>query len=323
VIDRRTFIRGVVTAFVVTPLAVAAQQRVPRIGFLIASPTPNDDVFWQELRRLGYVTDKNISVDYRSADRKFERLADLAAELVRHKVDVIVAVVTQASIAAKQATDTIPIVMVGVSDPVESGLVGSLARPGGNVTGTSTRAADVVGKQLELVHELFPHVTRVAVLWNSANQVFQRQTVNEARGAAAKLRLQLQFFEARDLDELDRAFAAISQERLEAIMVLPDPVFGSHAKVIGDLSIKYRLPVVGGTRLYAKTGVLATYGPDYSESYRRAAAYVDKILKGARPADLPVEQNTKFELVVNAGSARALGVTIPQSVLLRASDVIE
>jgi putative ABC transport system substrate-binding protein len=321
--NRRTFIRDFVIALVVARPAVAADRGTPRIGFLTTSPTPNDDAFWQELRRLGYVPDKNIGVDYRSADGNFERLPGLAADLVRRNVDVIVAVVTQASIAAKQATATIPVVMVGVSDPVESGLVDSLARPGGNVTGTSTRAADVVGKQLELVHELFPRVTRVAVLWNSANQVFQRQTVNEARVAAAKLQVQLQFFEARNAEELGRAFTAISNERLEVMMVLPDPVFGAHAKVIGELAIKYRLPVVAGARLYAKTGVLATYGPDYIESNRRAAVYVDKILKGARPADLPVEQNTKFELLINARSGKALGVTIPQSVLLRASEVIE
>jgi putative ABC transport system substrate-binding protein len=202
-------------------------------------------------------------------------------------------------------------------------LVGNLARPGGNVTGTSARGVDVVGKQLELIHELLPRISRVAVIWNPANRVFQRQQLNEASAAAAKLRWQLQFFEVRKPEDLGRVFTAIRNKRLEAVLVLPDPVFGTHATAIADLGLQHRLPVVGGLRRYAAAGVLATYGGDYDESARRAAAYVDRILKGARPGDLPVDQSTKFELVVNAKSAKALGVTIPQSVLLRATDVIE
>lgn len=321
--DRRMFMCSAVVALVVAPHAVAAERAIHRIGFLAASPSVYEETFWQELRRLGYVADQNITVDYRSADGNFARLPELAADLVNRKADVIVAVATQASIAAKQATATIPIVMMGVGDPVASGLVGSLGRPGGNVTGTSNRATDVVGKQLELLHELLPRLSRVAVLWNPDNRVFQRQQLNEIRTAAAKLRLQLQFFELREPKELDRVLTAIRQEHLQALLVLPDPIFGTHAQAVGDLAIKYRLPVVGGSRLYAQSGALATYGPDYYEGYRRAAAYVDKILKGARPADLSVEQNTKFELIVNAKTATALGVAIPQSVQLRADWVIQ
>jgi putative ABC transport system substrate-binding protein len=309
-----------------TPLSATAEQArtVPRVGFLASSPqSEREEVFWLELRRLGYVKGQNIAVEYRSADGNFERLPELAAELVGLKVDVIVAVVTQASLAARKATATIPIVMVGVSDPVGSGLVASLARPGGNVTGTSTVAADVVGKQLELVHQLLPGVSRVAVLWNPANPVFQQQLLKETRAAATKLRIQLQLFEARAPDELDRAFVAIGKERPDAVLVLPDPMLASHAKRIADLAVKYRLPAVGGSRLHAEAGVLAAYGPDYIDGYRRAAVYVDRILKGARPAELAVEQTAKFELLINARTAKALGITVPPPLVARADEVMQ
>jgi putative ABC transport system substrate-binding protein len=308
------------------PLLSDAQQpaKVPRVGYLTPTSQPvREEIFRQELRRLGYVEGRNIAMEYRSANGRFERLPDLAAELVGLKVDLIVAVVTQAALDARRATGTTPIVMVGVSDPVGSGLVASLARPGGNVTGTSSLAADVVGKQLELLHEIFPKASRVAALWNPANPVFQKLQLAEVKAAAAKLRVQLQFVEARTPGDLDRAFAAMARERPGALLVLGDPMFGSNFARIAALAIKHRLPAVGGSRESAEAGALVTYGPDYSEAYQRAAAYVDKILKGGRPGELPVEQTTKFELVVNAKTARAIGVTIPPSVVMRADKVVE
>lgn len=308
------------------PLGVEAQQaaRMPRIGFLSPSRRPaNEEVFWQELGRLGYVDGKSITVEYRSSDGNFERLPDLAAELVALDVDLIVTYLTQASVAAKRATATIPIVMIAVSDPVASGLVASLARPGGNVTGTSTLSADVVGKQLELVRELLPGVSLAAALWNPANRVFQQQQLEQASAAAGRLRMQLKYFDARTPDEIDRAFPAMSKERAAVLVVLGDPLFASHARRIADLAVRHRLPTVSATRPFAEAGVMATYGPDFADAYRRAAAYVDRILKGAKPADLPVEQPTKFELIINAKTARTLGFSIPPSLVARADLIIE
>jgi ABC-type uncharacterized transport system substrate-binding protein len=309
-----------------TPLSAAAEQArtVPRVGFLTPSPqSVREEVFWQELRRMGYVEGKTITVEYRSADGNLDRLPDLAKELVGLKMDIIVAVVTQASVAAKRATATIPIVMVSVGDPVGSGLVASLAHPGGNVTGTSSAAGGVVGKQLELLQELLPGVSRVTALWNPANPVFQQQALNEARSAAAKRHVQLHFVEARSPDDLDRAFATITKERTGALWIMPDPMLASQAGPIADFAVKHRLPAVTGGRNFAEAGVIATYGPDFSEGSRRAAAYVDRILKGARPADLPVEQTAKFELLINARTAKALGITVPQSLIARADEVMQ
>jgi ABC-type uncharacterized transport system substrate-binding protein len=236
-----------------TPLSAAAEQArtVPRVGFLTPSPqSVREEVFWQELRRMGYVEGKTITVEYRSADGNLDRLPDLAKELVGLKMDIIVAVVTQASVAAKRATATIPIVMVSVGDPVGSGLVASLAHPGGNVTGTSSAAGGVVGKQLELLQELLPGVSRVTALWNPANPVFQQQALNEARSAAAKRHVQLHFVEARSPDDLDRAFATITKERTGALWIMPDPMLASQAGLIADFAVKHRLPAVtGGAQL--------------------------------------------------------------------------
>jgi putative ABC transport system substrate-binding protein len=310
---------------VLVEASLDAQQpaRTARIGFLAPVSLPaREEVFRQELRRLGYAEGQNIAVEYRSADGRLERLPGLAADLAGLKVDIIVAVVTQAALAAKKATGTIPIVMIGVADPVGSGLVTSLARPGGNITGTSSVAADVVGKPLELLREVFPKLSRVTALWNSANPVFQKRVLEEARAAAATLRMHLQLVETRTPDELDRALAAIGRQRPDALFVLPDPMLTAHFAQIADFAVKHRLPAVSGSRQNAEAGALMTYGPDYAEGYRRAAAYVDRILKGDRPADLPVEQGTKFELVINARTARALGVTIPQALVLRADHLV-
>ena len=302
-----------------------AQQpkKVPRLGFL--SPTSDDsrvEAFRQGLRELGYVEGQNIAIEYRWADGKFDRLPDLALELVRLKVDVVVAVVTQASLAAKMATGTIPVVMIGVSDPVGSGLVVSLARPGANITGTSSMTAEIIGKQLELIKETLPKISRVAALWNPANPIFQAIQRRETEVAARALGMQLQFVEARAPDEIDRAFARVAKERMRALLVLNDPVFTAQRKQIADLSAKHRFPTVSGTREYTEVGGLMAYGPSFPDMYRRAAYYVDRILKGTKPADLPVEQPMKFKLIINLKTAKQIGLTIPPNVLARADKVI-
>jgi putative ABC transport system substrate-binding protein len=283
-----------------------------------------DESFRQGLRELGYVEGKNIVIDYRFAEGKFDRLPDLAAELVELKVDVIVAQVTQASLAAKGATKTIPIVMQGVSDPVGTGLVASLARPGANITGTSAMSAEVVGKSLELLKETVPKLSRVAVLWNPNNAIFQAQMLRETQIAAGALAVELQILGAGGAEEIDQAFAAMTRGRAGALLVLPDPVFNFlHRARIVDLAEKSRLPAMYGARDFAAAGGLMVYGPNYADLFRRAATYVVKILKGASPADLPVEQPTKFELIINLKTAKALGLTIPIPLLGRADEVIE
>jgi putative ABC transport system substrate-binding protein len=299
--------------------------RIPRIGLLLPySPGPDARVeaFKQGLRELGYVEGQNVTLEYRWADGKFAQLPDLAADLVRLKVDVIVAVVTQASLAAKQATGTIPIVVIGVSDPVGSGVVASLARPGANITGTSSMTAAVVGKQLELLKETLPKISRVAALWNPANPIFQAIQRRETEVAARALGVQLRILEARGPDEIERAFAAMASERTRALLVLGDPVFISHRKRIADLAANGRLPAVSGTREFVVAGGLMAYGPSFADMHRRAAYYVDRILKGTKPADLPVEQPTKFELLINLKTAKQIGLTIPPNVLARADRVI-
>jgi putative ABC transport system substrate-binding protein len=232
-------------------------------------------------------------------------------------------VVTQASLAAKQATGAIPIVMVGVSDPVGAGLVTSLARPGANITGTSSMTAEVVGKQLEMLKETLPQVSRVAALWNPANPVFQALQLRETERAARALGVQLQLLEAREPAEIDRAFAAMAREGTRALLVLGDPVFTAYRTRIADLAVQYRLPAVSGTREHVEAGGLMAYGPSFPAMYRRAASYVAKILQGSKPADLPVEQPTKYELVINLKAAEALGLTIPPMLLFQADEVIK
>ena len=327
---RREFITLLGGAAAAWPLAAAAQQagKVPRIGYLSpGSPSAGlvtrDEAFRQGLRELGYVEGKNIFIEHRFAEGKFDRLTALAAELVQIKVDVIVASVTQASLAARDATKTIPIVIAGVSDPVGSGLVASIARPGANITGTSGMTAEVVGKSLELLREVVPQASRVAVLWNPNNVVFQGQMLRETEAAAGALGVQLQILGVRDSDALDPAFAAMAGERAGALLVLADPILAFHQARIVELAKKGRLPAMYGAKEYAAAGGLMAYAPNMMDQFRRAASYVDKILKGARPADLPVEQPTKFELVINLKTAKALGLTFPLSLLGRADEVIE
>jgi putative ABC transport system substrate-binding protein len=323
---RREFI-AVLSGAVAWPLALRAQQaqKVRRIGYLSASPelSARGHIFVQELRELGYVDGKNIFIEYRFAGGKFKQLPTLASELVRLNVDLIVAVVTQASLAAKAATKTIPIVMLGVSDPVASGLVASLARPGNNVTGTSAQIAEVQGKSLQLLKEVLPKLSRVAVLWNPSNAIFQAQMMQAAKNAAVTLGLELHAFGARNADELHSAFEAIRNSRVSALLVLGDPTLIAHKAQIIEFAAESRLPAIYATEDHAEVGGLITYGPDMDAQFRRGAFYVDKILKGAKPADLPVEQPTKFELAINLKTAKTLGLQIPPALLIRADKVIQ
>jgi putative ABC transport system substrate-binding protein len=311
--------------------AVTAQPRekVPRVGYL--NPGSSSDpltqrrleAFRQGLRELGYVDGRNIAIEARWAEGKYDRYPALAADLVRLKVDVIVAQGGTATQAAQQATRTIPIVMSLVLDPVGSGIVPSLARPGGNVTGTSFMAPDLVGKQLELLKELVPKVSRVAFLLHPANPG-SALILREAEAAARILEVRPQILEARSPQEIDSAFAAMTRERAGALLIFPDPLFGTQRRQIAELAAKRRLPAIhGGTPDYAEAGGLMVYSPNILDLKRRAATYVDKILKGAKPADLPVEQPTKFELIINLKAAKALGLTIPPSLLRRADQIID
>jgi len=328
-VRRREFIILLASA-TACPLAARAQQqsgKVPRIGYLRAM-SPSDrpsqlDAFRQGLRELGWREGQNIGIDYRYAEGRFDRLPDLAADLVRLKVDLIVAEGTQGVTAARNATGTIPIVMTTVRDPVGIGLIASLARPGGNVTGMSGSAGlEIVAKQLELLKETVPGIRRVATLSNPAN-AYHQLAIREVNVAARSLGVQLQVLEARGPNELDGAFAAMARERAEALLVVSDVIFNNHRARLADLAARSRLPAAYGVRESVEAGGLMSYGTSFLDLYRRSAAYVDKILKGAKPADLPVEQPTKFELVINLKTARALGLTVPPALLARADEVIE
>src|SRR5437016_8908835 len=310
---RRQFLRTVSVGLLAAPFAFEAQQpgRVPRIGFLsVTSPSdrpPLLDAFRQGLRELRWVEGQNIVIDYRYAEGRVDRLPDLAAELVRLKVDLIVASAgTQAATAATTATETIPIVMIYVRDPVGTGLIASLARPGGNVTGVSGSAGlELFAKQLELLKETVPKIRRVAILSNPAN-AYHQLAIREVTVAARSLGVQLQLLEARGPNEFDGAFAAMAKERVGALLVLSDGIFSSHRTRLADLAARSRPPAAYGNRESVEGGGLMSYGPSFLDFYRRAATYVDKILKGAKPAELPVERPTEFELVINMKTAKAL-----------------
>ncbi len=322
--SRRAFVHGAVIALLGTPLVAAAQRAgtLPRIGFLTPGPNPREPAFWQGMRDLGYVDGKTIVVDRRSAEGDFARLPALAAEIVKGRPDVIVAVVSAAAIAAKRATSTIPIVMIGASDPVAAGLVGNLARPGGNVTGTSSQTPAAVGKVLELIHQILPKATRVAALWDPVNAISQQLRLGETLIAAARLHLLVRIIEAQTREDLDRAFASMQSERLDAALVGTDTFFLANAGRVAELALANRLPVFSTNRVLVEAGILAGYGADPSALARRAAVYVQKILKGAKPGDLAVELPTKFELVINERTAKAIGIVVPSVVLARADEVI-
>ena len=308
-------------------LSAGAQQsnKIPRIGFLSALfPTTNPariEAFRQGLRDVGYVEGKNIIIEYRYAERKFDRLPALATELVRLKVDVIVTSASQETRAAKEATNTIPIVMTNVGDPVETGFVASLARPGDNITGLSTLSRELSGKRLELLKEIIPKLTRVAVLGNSTSPG-NADTLKELEVAAQALKLQLQYLDVLSVNDIETAFRAAGKERADAVIVLSGSILTSQRRHIIDLAVKSRLPASYARPEFVESGGLMTYGVSLIDNFRRAASYVDKILKGAKPADLPVEQPTKFELVINLKAAKQIGLTIPPDVLARADRVI-
>ena len=324
-ITRRAFIASLIA--VVAPLAAQAQQagKVYRIGFLWESPAVYPDAiegFRRTLRDLGWVEGKNVAIDYRWAEGRYDRLHDLAEELVRLKVDVIVAPSSVYAEAAKRATSTIPIVFVVHADPIGSGHVASLARPGGNITGLTIIMTETNVKALELLKEAVPGLSRVAVLWNPATPS-HGPGLKAVEVAGRALGLQLQSVPVRSATEFDSAFLAIVRERAGGVLVLSTPLFIAGGRQLAELAIKHKLPTMFGPRENAETGGLLSYGPDRADLFRRAATYVDKILKSAKPADLPVQQATKFELVINMKTAKALGLTIPPSVLRRADQVIQ
>jgi putative ABC transport system substrate-binding protein len=308
--------------------AVRAQTplTVRRIGlFSQTSPSvnaPSYQAFRLGLRDLGWVEGKNIIIEYRYAEGKHNRLADLAADLVRLKVEVIVTFATSDTLAAQKATRAIPIVMAGGSDPVATGLVESLARSGGNVTGISQMIGDLAGKRLELLKEIVPALSRVAVLWNPLS-VSATHNWKEIQQPARQLGIQLHSLEVRSPNDFDQALEDAIRARAGGLVTLADPVTGANINGIARLAAKSRLPSIYHDSAYADAGGLLTYGAHRPDLYRRAAIYVDKILKGAKPPDLPIEQPTKFELVVNLKTAKALGITIPQTVRFRADRVIE
>jgi putative ABC transport system substrate-binding protein len=316
-------------SFLVLPRSVAAQEpgKVSRVGVLAprtrADGAPFVDAFRRALRELGWVEGKNVVIEDRYADGRSDCVPELAAELVRLNVDVILASNTQTAVAAKNATSTTPIVMVTGGDPVGLGLVASLARPGANVTGLSYSVGlETVGKGLELLGETVPKVRRVVVLSNPANPA-HTLAIRSLKVTSRSMGMDPQFVEARAPNEFDRAFAAMAQGRAEALVVLADPLFGLHRTRLADLAARSRLPAMYGAREYVEAGGLMSYGPDVLDNFRRSATYVDRILKGVKPADLPIEQPTQFEFVINMKSARALGLTIPQTLLLRADQIIE
>jgi len=323
---RREFIISAACA-TAWPLATRAQQagKLYRVGFLWDSPAVWPDAlasFDKGLRERGWIPGRNIVVEYRWAEGKFSRLDELAKELVELKVDVIIAPTSIYAGAAKRATTTIPIVFVSHADPIGSGHVASLARPGGNLTGLALMMTETNAKGLELLREVRPTLSRVAVIWDPATPSHGPGVkAIESRGRAMGLRIYA--VAVRTLDELDGAFATIAEEKAQAVVVLSTPLFIGGAKKLAGLALKHELPTVFGPRAHAEVGGLLAYGPDRANLFYRAANFVDQILKGAKPADLPVQQPTVFELVVNLKTARAIGVTIPESILLRADEVIE
>ena len=310
----------------ISSLAEAQQPaKIPLIGILYGGSasgiSARIEAFRQRLRELGYVEGKNIVIEYRWAEAKLDRLPTLAAELVRLKAAIIVSVGAPSTRAAKEATSTISIVMAQDADPVAAGFVASLARPGGNITGLATVAPEISGKRLELLKEIVPKLTHVAVLGTSSAPG-NAQTLKDIEIAAAAFKVKLQYQDVLETKDIETAFRAATKEHAEAVLVLVSAVFNSHRIQVADLAVKNRLPAVYGAPEYVEDGGLLSYGVNYADLHRRAATYVDKILKGAKPADLPVEQPTTFELVINLKTAKQIGLTIPPNVLARADRVI-
>jgi putative ABC transport system substrate-binding protein len=322
---RREFITLLGGAAVAWPLAARAAGKLYRIGFLWDTPAVWPDAlegFRRGLRDLGWIEGQNIAIEYRWAEGRFDRLAALAEDLVKLKVDVIVAPTSIYAEAARRATSSIPIVFASHADPIGTGHVASLARPGGNVTGLSLMMTETNVKGLELLKEVVPQLTRVAVIWDPATPS-HTPGIKAIETAAPSVALQLQSLPVRTVEDLESAFEAMIRERAQAFLVLSTPLYMGAARPFADLAIKHKLPSMFGPREHAEAGGLLSYSPDRNDVYRRAATYVDKILKGAKPSDLPVQQPTRFDLVINLKTARAIGLDIAPTLLVRADKVIE
>jgi len=330
---RRRFLAVIAGAFLATPLAAGAQQsgRTPRVGLLLPGPATSPisirgvEHFTQGLREHGYVDGKNITLEYRYANLDDNRLRLLASELARLNVDVIVVGGTQAALAARQATKTIPIVVAVMADPVADGLVATLARPGGNITGVTFLAPELTPKRLQLLREIIPHLSRLAVLQHPGvySEATMRNLRNEVEASAKPLRIQVQLFEARAPSDFDAAFAAMARARSEAMILFSSPVFYLEHRRLVEAAAKNRLPTMYYFLEAVQAGGLISYGVDINALFQPAARHVDKILRGAKPGDIPVERPTTFELAINLKTAKALGLTVPSSVLARADQVIE
>jgi len=326
---RREFITLIGGGAATLPLTVRAQQhtqKIPRIGWLAPGTRENYEPLLEEYRRgmleLGYVEGRTIETEYLYADAQLDRLPALAQRLVEHKVDVIVTVSTPPTLAAERATSTIPIVFAASADPIETGVVASLARPGGNATGLSLMSSELSAKRLELIHTLVPRVSRIAVLWDSSNPGMALR-VRETKVAAERSKVGFLDAGAHDLNELESIFAELSKRPPDAMVVTTEPFTRQHRARILDFMTRNAIPCMYEDGRFVEEGGLMSYGPNVPDLFRRAAVYVDKIIKGAKPADLPVEQPTKFELVINLKTAKALGLTVPDSVIVSADKVIE
>lgn len=321
---RRHFFKVIGGSFVVW--ALPAQAKLPSVGFMGNSTAVLEanlvGAFRDGLRELGYEQGRNIVIEYRWAEGDYERFPALVAELIAAQVDVIVTAGTPAALAVKKATSTVPLVMVAVGDPVGTGLVSNLARPGGNLTGLSSVAPDLEGKRLDILRQIVPTLSRVAVFFNSLNP-FHVISIKNAQSAAQVMGIKLQLHDIRETEDLDVAFAAIRNERPDALLILADRVFLHNRKPIMDFTEEQRLPNVNAYKELVETGGLISYGPSYEDMHKRAAIYVDKILKGANPTDLPIEQPAKFTFIVNLKAAKTLGVIVPPSLLALADNVIE
>jgi putative ABC transport system substrate-binding protein len=328
--NRRKLFVALGAGLLTAPLASLAQQlgRVWRVGFLTPSARPatlsrgNFAAFLVGMNELGYVEGKNLVIERRYADNKLERLPDLAAELVQLKMDLIITVSPPATIAAQKATTTIPIVFESVGDPVSLGFVKSLAHPGGNITGFSNLSADLGPKRLEVLLDLVPKLSRVALLMNPGNSS-HATTLKSVEAAAQKFNVKILSVAAQTEGEIGGAFSLMSKEKVQAVILASDPLFNQQSRQVAELAAKNRLPTIFSLREFVELGGLMSYGPSLDDLYRRAGTYADKIFKGAKPADLPVEQPTKFELFVNRKTAKAIGVKIPNSILVRADNVID
>jgi putative tryptophan/tyrosine transport system substrate-binding protein len=325
-LNRRTVLAAVGATVFAVPKSSAQRRNLPRIGWLV----PTTQAEWEGLldeyrlgmRELGYIESRNVETEYLYADGHFDRLPDLAARLVEHKVDLIVTASTPATIAAKRATEKIPIVFAASSDPISTGVVASLSQPGGNVTGLSLMAADLSAKRLELIHILVPQVGQVAVLWDSSNPGMALR-VRETRAAAEQSRVVFFDAGARNLDELTAMFAELTKRRPLVLVVTAEPFTAEHRSRILDFVASTAIPAMYEDGRYVEAGGLISYGPSVRDLFHRSAQFVDKILKGANPANLPVEQPTKFELVINLNTAKALGITVPDTILVRADKLVQ